>query len=78
MMTIHARLIGDQAILPRQELEQLIEMARLNAMIELQAQEEKDNWSTWSLMRLAEQGGSFDFWKEEGEDIYTIEDGQPV
>lgn len=78
MTTIHAQLIGDRAILPRQELETLIELARLNAMVELQAQEEKDDWSTWNLMRLAEQGGSFDFWKEEGEDIYTIEDGEPV
>ncbi len=29
-------------------------------------------------MRLAGQGGAFDFWLEEGEDIYSVEDGEPV
>jgi hypothetical protein len=29
-------------------------------------------------MRLAEKGGSFDFWKEAAEDIYSAEDGEPV
>lgn len=78
MMTIHAQLLGDQVLIPRHELEQLLEVARRNATIELQAQAAQDDWSTWDLMRLAEQGGSFDFWKEAGEDIYTIEDGEPV
>jgi hypothetical protein len=27
--------------------------------------------------RLVEQSGAFDFWQE-GEDIYSIEDGEPV
>lgn len=78
MMTIHAQLIGDQVLIPRQELEQLLEMVRRNATVELQAQEEQADWSTWDLMRLAEQGRSFDFWQEAGEDIYTIEGGEPV
>jgi hypothetical protein len=30
------------------------------------------------LMRLVEQGGSFDFWMEEGEDIYSADDGEPM
>jgi hypothetical protein len=30
------------------------------------------------IMRLAEQGGAFDFWTEAGEDIYCAEDGEPV
>jgi hypothetical protein len=30
------------------------------------------------MMRLAEEGGAFDFWKEEGEDIYSAEDGEPI
>jgi len=30
------------------------------------------------IMQLAEQSGAFDFWKEEGENIYSIEDGEPV
>ena len=33
---------------------------------------------TAAIMRLAETGGGFDFWKEEGEDLYLEEDGEPV
>jgi hypothetical protein len=33
---------------------------------------------TLGIMRLIEQGGAFDFWKEEGEDIYSATDGEPV
>jgi hypothetical protein len=29
-------------------------------------------------MRLVEQGGAFDFWLEDGEDIYSAQDGEPV
>ena len=29
-------------------------------------------------MRIAEWGGAFDFWREDGEDIYTAEDGDPL
>jgi hypothetical protein len=76
MTTIHAQLIGDHALLSRNELDRLIEMARQTEEIEIQMQE--DDMPTWMLMRLAEQGGAFDFWKEEGEDIYSMEDGEPV
>jgi hypothetical protein len=30
------------------------------------------------MMRLAEQGGAFDFWMEDAENIYTANDGEPV
>jgi hypothetical protein len=30
------------------------------------------------MMRLAQQGGAFDFWKEEGEAIYSAEDGEAL
>lgn len=76
MTTIHAQLIGDQAVLPRGELEQLLELARRSETVELQLDEE--DVSTIAMMRLAEEGGSFDFWYEEGEDIYSAEDGEPV
>ncbi|MEM1308296.1 MAG: hypothetical protein AAGF98_02145 [Cyanobacteria bacterium P01_H01_bin.153] len=33
--------------------------------------------STTEMMQLAEQGGSFDFWREEP-DLYTSQDGEPV
>ena len=38
----------------------------------------EDDVPTLGIMRLAEQGGAFDCWQEEGEDIYSIEDGEPV
>lgn len=34
--------------------------------------ESTDDW-----MRLADVGGSFDFWNESEEDIYTLEHGEP-
>jgi len=74
--TIHVQLIGDTAMLPHNELERLVELARRSEEIELQMHE--DDVPTWNLMRLAEQSGAFDFWKEEGEDIYSLEDGEPV
>lgn len=76
MITIHAQIIGDNVLLSRSELEQLVELARRGEEIELQMYE--DGVSTLSIMRLVEQGGAFDFWKQEGEDIYSAEDGEPV
>ena len=76
MTTIHAQIIGDHAILPRSNLEWLVELARRSEEIELQMHE--DDVPTLVLMRLVERGGAFDFWKEEGEDIYSAEDGEPV
>jgi hypothetical protein len=39
---------------------------------------EDDDVPTLTMMRLAEQGGAFDFWTEDGEDIYTLSDGEPL
>jgi len=30
------------------------------------------------MMRLAKEGGAFLFWKEEVEDIYSAQDGEPL
>jgi hypothetical protein len=76
MTTIRVQLIGDNAVLPHDELEKLVEFARRSEQIELQLRE--DDGSTLSLMQLAEQSGAFDFWQEEGEDIYSLEDGEPI
>jgi hypothetical protein len=75
MTTIHAHLLGDQAVVPRQELERLIELARQSEPVELRLE---DDLPTGAVMRLAEAGGAFDFWREEGEDIYTAQDGEPL
>ena len=76
MTIIHAQLFDDGALLPRSEFERLVELARKSEEVEVRLQE--DGTSTQSIMRLTEQGGAFDFWQEEGEDIYSAEDGEPV
>ena len=76
MKTIHAQIIGDNALLPRDELERLVELAQKCEKVELQMHE--DDTPTLAVMRLAEQGGAFDFWNQEGEDIYSADDGEPV
>ena len=76
MATIHAHRVGDKALLPHDELERLVELAQRRERIDLQLQ--VDDVSTLSLMRLAEESGAFDFWREAGEDIYSPEDGEPV
>jgi len=76
MTTIHVQCIGDKALLPQSEFERLVELAQRYEEITVQMQE--DDVPTLGIMRLAEQSGAFDFWQEEGEDIYSIEDGEPV
>jgi len=76
MTIIHAQLFDDEAMLPRSEFERLVELARKSEEVEVQLQE--DDTPTQSIMRLAEQGGAFDFWREEGENIYSAEDGEPI
>ena len=76
MTTIQARLIGEEAILARADLERLLSLARRAEAVELQWHE--DDWPAWGVMRLAEAGGAFNFWREEGEDVYTTQDGEPL
>lgn len=76
MRTIRVQLIGDKAMLPHSDSARLVELAQRSEEIKLQIH--NGDISTLSLMRLAEQSGAFDFWKEEGEDIYSLEDGEPV
>ncbi len=76
MTIIHARLLGDKALLPRKELEKLLEFARQKEIIEVEIQDA--DLTTLEIMQLAEQSGAFNFWKEDGEDIYTLEDGEAV
>lgn len=76
MTTIHVQRIGDQALLPQREFEQLVELARHRDEIAVEVHE--DDIPTAGLMRLAEQGGAFDFWLDKGEDIYSPQDGEAV
>jgi hypothetical protein len=76
MTIIHAQLFDEGALLPRGEFERLVELARKSEEVEVHLQE--DDTPTQSIMRLAEQGGAFDFWREEGEDVYSAADGEPA
>ena len=71
MTTLHAELIGDKAVLPRAEFERLVELARRSEEIELQMPE--GDVPTMGIMRLAEQGGAFD-WLADEEDLYSADD----
>jgi hypothetical protein len=76
MTTIHVQRIDDNALLPQREFERLVELARQCEEIALQTQ--NDDMPTLGIMRLVEQSGAFDFWMEDGEDIYSAGDGEPV
>lgn len=71
MTTVHAQFVGDKAVLPRAEFERLVELARQAEEIALQALE--DDVPTRGIMRLAEEGGAFDFLADEPE-LYTVKD----
>jgi hypothetical protein len=76
MVTIHAQLHGEKALLQRQDLERLLALAQRAEAVELCIDDE--DVSAADMMRLAERGGSFEFWHEAGEDIYSATDGEPV
>jgi hypothetical protein len=76
MTTIYVQHVGDKAVISQEEFEQLIDIAR--QCEEIVVQRHEDDIPTPGIMRLAEQGGSFNFWREAGEDIYSAEDGEPV
>lgn len=38
----------------------------------------EEDGSSLHLLQMAEEGGSFDFLKEKGEDIYSAEDGEKL
>lgn len=76
MTTIHAQVFGNSAVLPRPDLERLLELARRSEPIEVALHE--DDLPTMGMMRLAETGGSFGYWNDPGEDIYSPSDGEPI
>jgi hypothetical protein len=76
MTTVHAQVVGNKTLVPREEFDRLVELAQRSEPIVLQVEE--DDVPTLGVSRLAEQGGGFDFWSEEGEDLYSLEDGEPV
>lgn len=75
-MIIHAKWIGEQAVLPKQDFERLLELARRSETVDVQSAD--DDVSTQVMMRLAESSGAFEFWNDAGEDVYSAQDGEPV
>ena len=71
MTTLHAMTVGDKTVLPRDEFERLVELAEKSEEITLIV--EGEEVPTVGIMKLAEQGGAFD-WLAEEEDIYTVDD----
>jgi hypothetical protein len=71
MTKLHAQFVGDKAVLPRAEFERLVELARRSDEVELFMHE--DDVLTLGIMRLAEQGGAFD-WLNDEADLYTMND----
>lgn len=76
MATIHIQCIRGKTLLSQNDLTWLIKLARQSEAITVLQQE--DDVPTLGIMRLTEQGGAFDFWKEAGEDAYSAADGEPV
>jgi hypothetical protein len=76
MTTIQAQIVGDNALVPRTDFDRLLEIARRNEEIDVQVG--SGDLPTADMMRLAEQGGAFQFWLDAGEGVYSVEDGEPV
>ena len=73
MVRIHAEPVGaDKALVSREELGKLIEVARKVEEVELL--EAGDDLPTAGLERIATEGGSFRFLEDAREDIYTLND----
>lgn len=71
MTILHAQIIGDKAVLPRDELDRLVELAGRTEPIELHTNH--DDLPTLGLMRLADEAGAFD-WLADEADLYTVAD----
>ena len=73
MVRVHAESVGPGKVLvSREELEKLIEVARKVEEVELI--ESADDLSAAGLMRIATEGGSFQFLDDPREDLYTVND----
>ena len=68
MTTVHAKIIGDEAVVPKSEFDRLVEIARRSEEIDLQT----DDIPAAGIMYLAQSGGSFDHVAEDS-DVYSVE-----
>ena len=73
MVRIHAEPFGpDKALVNRDELKRLVEVARKVEEIELI--EHPEDLPVEGLARLAAEGGSFEFLADPREDVYSVQD----
>lgn len=73
MVRVHAQPVGAaKALVDRADLQRLVEAARRVEEVELV--ETEDGLPTEGLMRLAQEGGSFDFLADPREDLYSLSD----
>ena len=71
MTILHAHLVGDTAIMPRAEFEQLVELARRSAEVAVHLEE--DDTPAAGIRQVAEQGGASS-WLAEEPNIYSVDD----
>ncbi len=69
MTTVHAKIVGDEAVVPKSEFDRLVEIARRSEDIDLQT----DDVPAAGIMYLAEKGGALDRVAED-HGIYSVED----
>ena len=69
--TVHAEIVGSAAVLPRRELEKLVELARRSEHVELELREYEVPPA--GIARLAEIAGAF-AWLAEEPDRYSAAD----
>ncbi len=73
MVKVHTQQVGtEKALVDRKELQRLVEVAR--QVEEVEVIEVQDDLPVEGLMRLVQDGGSFDFLADPREDIYSLED----
>jgi len=73
MVRVHAQQVGaEKTLVDRAELQQLINVARQVEEVELI--EVEDDLPIEGLMRLVQEGESFNFLADPREDVYTLND----
>lgn len=75
MTTLHVREVGDVALVPREEFEWLLELARRSGSVEVEVQHE-DAPSTRELARLAQSSAAW-AWLHDEPDLYSRDDVLP-
>ncbi len=73
MTRLHAYLLGDTAVLPRAEFEELVELARRSTEITVDIDE--DGPLAAGILQLAAEGGAFT-WLAQEPDLYSVDDLQ--